>query len=69
MTPRKPIRTRKARWPSVCPACRRAVLVGQLITSENRRPWIHAACLIDARTQRTTYGITGKAPARKDTTS
>ena len=52
MTPRKVTRTRKARWTGVCGLCRGAITTGQLVTSENRRPWVHAACLIAARKAR-----------------
>ena len=49
MSPRKAVRTRKARWTGTCPLCRGAITAGQLVTSENRRPWVHAACLIAVR--------------------
>jgi hypothetical protein len=38
----KPVRVRKARTTSVCPVCRRLVLVGDLIASVRGGPW---ACL------------------------
>lgn len=44
MSPRKPIRTRKAR--------RSTILIGQVVTSGNRRPWAHTACLIAERKAR-----------------
>ena len=49
MPARRPVRTRKARWTGTCPLCRGAITAGQLVTSQNRRPWVHALCLIAAR--------------------
>ena len=49
MSPRKPVRVRKARGHSTCYLCRGAIVIGQVITSENRRPWVHRDCLIAAR--------------------
>lgn len=40
MTPRKPVRVRKARRAGTCPECRRAVRVGDLIASIGGGPFI-----------------------------
>jgi hypothetical protein len=63
MTPRKVTRTRKARWTGVCGLCHGAILRGDLVASENRRPWVHAACLIAARKAEEPYTDCGKDPA------
>jgi hypothetical protein len=49
VTPCKAVRTRKVRWTGPCPLCRSAITTGQLVASENRRPWVHAACLLASR--------------------
>jgi hypothetical protein len=49
MTPRKAIRSRKARMRTTCPACRGPILPAQLITSENRQPFVHTQCFLAAR--------------------
>jgi hypothetical protein len=40
MTPRKPVRVRKARRAGTCPQCGRRVLVGDLIASIGGAPFI-----------------------------
>jgi hypothetical protein len=50
MTPRKAVRTRTARWTGTCYLCRGAITVGQRVTSEHRRPWVHTSCLITSKT-------------------
>ena len=40
MTSRKPVRVRKARRSGPCPACRRLVLVGELIASVGGAPFV-----------------------------
>jgi hypothetical protein len=60
VSPRKAVRARKARWTGVCPLCRGAITAGQLVASENRRSWVHAACLIGARKAEEPY--TGAMP-------
>jgi hypothetical protein len=40
VTPRKPVRVRKARRAGTCPACHRAVRVGDLIASIGGGPFI-----------------------------
>ena len=40
MTPRKAVRVRKARRSGTCPACRRLVLVGDLIASVDGGPFM-----------------------------
>ena len=40
MTPRKPVRVRKARHAGICPACHRVVQVGDLIASIGGGPFI-----------------------------
>jgi hypothetical protein len=49
MSPRKAIRSRKARARTTCHACRGPILTGQLITSENRQPFVHTQCFLAAR--------------------
>jgi len=46
--PAKAARARKARRSSVCPACRSAITVGELITSVQGGRWRHADCLAAA---------------------
>ena len=40
VTPRKPVRVRKARHSGACPVCRRLVLVGDLIASIGGGPFV-----------------------------
>ena len=40
MSPRKPVRVRKARRSGTCPECRRLVLVGDLIASVDSGPFM-----------------------------
>jgi hypothetical protein len=49
MSPRKAIRSRKARMRTTCPACRGPILPGQRITSENRQPFVHIQCFLADR--------------------
>ena len=58
MSPRKAVRTRKARGRSDCPACRAAILPGQPIASEDRRPFVHIQCFLAERLP------AGPSPAR-----
>jgi hypothetical protein len=51
MSPRKAIRSRKARARTTCPACRGPILPGQRITSENRQPFVHVQCFLADRHQ------------------
>jgi hypothetical protein len=41
---KKTVRARTARRTSTCPACRAAIMVGDLIASVNRGQWKHADC-------------------------
>lgn len=40
----KPVRVRKARRSSTCPACRQMILTGELIRSAGGGPWEHVSC-------------------------
>jgi hypothetical protein len=46
VTPRKPVRIKKARRFFTCPQCGRRILVGQYIASVGHGPWRCAAHLL-----------------------